>query len=362
LSPQIVRAIDSSGSLLGSATLNDGEASITLESLPSIGNIRVQAGDSFSDKTNESGLTTDINVEYAKFDHPLTLENNHLVLSDDLNVYASRLDAGSEIISLGLRTADGSDKKLLVRNAPGSTQSSISSVDQLGIESNDWLLTEGKFDGGLSTQLTQLKSGLYQPYLLDSQMNTFEPIKQSDNDGTIDYEFANGVRFRLSSDANSLASVTSTDRYTVVVKRLGQLSQSFYFYECDPITGMLSYANNSYLPDDNGYMDAAKSLALQTGTYIDSTRMPRYADQTEYVDIPLKSLDGYGIVAERDQDEVKLSSFSQANPDSSIQFKRLPLGEHGVSYAFEDLLPSENRDSDYNDLIVSIFPNSFNLA
>jgi len=362
LSHQIVKAVDSSGSLLGSATFNKGKASIVLESLPSTGNIRVQADDASSDKTNESNLIADIDLEYAKFHHPLTLESNQLSLTDDLGIYASRLDAGSEVISLGLCAADGSDKKLLVRNAPGSTQSSISSVDQLGIDSNDWLLTEGKFDGGLSTQLTQLKSGLYQPYLLDSQMNTFEPIKQSDNDGTIDYEFANGVRFRLSSDANSLASVTSTDRYTVVVKRLGQLSQSFYFYECDPITGMLSYANNSYLPDDNGYMDAAKSLALQTGTYIDSTRMPRYADQTEYVDIPLKSLDGYGIVAERDQDEVKLSSFSQANPDSSIQFKRLPLGEHGVSYAFEDLLPSENSDSDYNDLIVSIFPNSFNLA
>lgn len=358
-----VHAVDSTGALLGSASLNGESASIVFNSLPSPGSIRVFVDNGLPNGNSTSKLLAEVSVDYAKFQHPLELDDSTLLVTSDLQAYAWRIDNGDKKFSFGLRSLDGLQETLLASNALGSANSNISNTQPLGANSAKWLLTEGKFDGGLSARAAQLTVGSYQPYLLDLEQNTYSLVSQTEQGGLIDFEFENGARFRISSYSQSRTSVQSTDRYTVGVSRLGQLNQSIFFYQCDPITGIFAYNGTSYQPEDREYLNAAKSLSIQDGTFIDSLRMPVYGEKRDYIDLPLKSLDSYGVIFERDDSSSKmLSSFGSANLSQSIQVKQLPFGDRGISYLFEDLLSSENSDFDFNDIIVSISPNNFNLA
>jgi|GEM_PF-2711479 len=358
-----VHAVDSTGALLGSASLNGESASIVFNSLPSPGSIRVFVDNGLPNGNSDSKLLAEVSVDYAKFQHPLELDDSTLLVTSDLQAYAWRIDNGDKKFSFGLRSLDGLQETLLASNALGSANSNISNTQPLGANSAEWLLTEGKFDGGLSARAAQLTVGSYQPYLLDLEQNTYSLVSQTEQGGLIDFEFENGARYRISSDSQSRTSVQSTDRYTVGVSRLGQLNQSIFFYQCDPITGIFAYNGTSYQPEDREYLNAAKSLSIQDGTFIDSLRMPVFGEKRDYIDLPLKSLDSYGVIFERDDSSSKmLSSFGSANLSQSIQVKRLPFGDRGISYLFEDLLSSENSDFDFNDIIVSISPNNFNLA
>lgn len=362
-----LRLRDSLGQVVGSAVVQKGTATLSLQQLPAPGPLRVEFdGDATSSyQVNFRGITASDNVglgvEYGSWKGPVVQQGLQLVLSDAQNVQVARTDSGQGLVSFGL--TDGGTSKMLARWAVGAKSGSLQADDLfLNDPKLNWQSTEGRSVGGAGS--ARVVAGNWTPTArLNGRDLALVDLQVTANGALA--RFAAGDPHDPSDDVLATFTLpgtgaTATDQNGVLtVRRLSGKTDGLALYEADPVTGAVVDAKGrSWLPGQIGYLKAALDNARALGLVLKPEDMPGFGETAVRTDLPVQTDRNYGALLLVNGSERNLiSSFKKANPFQSQQSLSLVAPDRGVSFSFEDKRPWQwGADRDFNDVIVTLTP------
>ncbi|MGV0990629.1 MAG: DUF4114 domain-containing protein [Mycobacterium sp.] len=362
-----LRLRDSLGQLVGSATVGNGTAQVTLQQLPAPGPLQVEFdGDATSSyQVNFRGITSNdnvaVNLDYGTWSGPVSQQGSQLVLSAAQTVQVVRTDSGGGLVSFGL--TDGTTSVTVVRHALGA-QSGALTTDELFLTdpSINWQSSERRSLGGGGSAM--VSAGTWTPTaVLNGQVLTLAEL-QVDSNGAL-ARFSAGRPDDTTDDVVATYCLPNTGHTTsgqsgvLTVRRLSGMANGLALYEADAVTGaVVDGQGKTWLPGQSGYLQAALGNAQRLGLVIRPQDMPGYSDTTVRTDLPLALDRSYGALLLVDGSETNmLSSYAAANPGGANQCLSLVTPDRGVSFSFEDLRPWQwGSDRDFNDVIVTLTP------
>lgn len=361
-----ISVVDSTGSTIGTGTVSDGTASLSLETLAAPGAVNVIfAGDHQSSYlTNFKGSSTSLNLDYGSWNSQISSDGSSLLFGEDVSLSVTRTDQGSGAVSFGLTAAANQTPTLILQNGSGATaQALTSSAVFTASGDNSWLASEGKAQGS-SAASQLLGAGSYTPYAIaeDGTALTVESISTANN--TIDVSFSGGITARYSD----LGTGSASDRpgngtISVTVQRLGANANGLAFYEADGVTGAIQVGGNTLLPTQAGYKEAALQLATDAGLRLSADQLPDFGGTDTLTGLNLKAGTNYGLLLlHEDRADDLSSSYAAANQGFAVQMQTFAAPQRGVIYGIEDLRPGDsNFDADFNDLIVTLSASDFSI-
>ena len=359
--------VDSFDQEVGTATVADGTANVTLNQLAAPGPLRVQfGGDAASSyQVNFRGINladnAQLELNYGTWSGPVAQQGSQLVLSQAQTVHVTRADSGSGLATFGV--SNGKTNKLLAFWTRGAESGSLQVQDLfLTDPSLNWQSTEGRSVGGAGS--ARVSAGTWSPTArLNGRNLTLVDLQLTANGALA--RFANGSPEDPSDDVLAtftlpgIGTTTSGPGGVLTVRRLSENADGVALYEADPVTGAVIDSNGrTRLPGQIGYLKAALDNAKSLGLVVNSADMPGFGETAELTDLPLDLARNYGaLLLVNGSEHDLLSSYSAANPFRANQALTLVAPGRGVSFGFEDKRPLQwGNDHDFNDVIVTITP------
>ena len=369
LAPQAgaLNLVDSLGQTVGTATVADGSAQVTLNQLAAPGRLRVTfGGDATSSyQVNFRGIgladNATLGLNYGTWNGPVTQQASQLVFSASQTVQVVRTDSGLGGVNFGL--TNGATSVPLARWATGAKSGSLT-TDELFLAdpSINWQSSERRSLGGAGSAVVAAGSWLPTAYLNGRQL-TLTSLEVTSNGALA--RFASGRPNDPTDDVvatytlPNTGSTTSVESGVLTVRRLSGMANGLALYEADAVTGaVVDDQGQTWLPGQSGYLQAALGDAKRLGLVIRSQDMPDYGGTAVRTDLPLQLDRNYGALLLVDGSETNLlSSYAAANPLQASQCLSLVAPDRGVSFSFEDLRPWQwGSDRDFNDVIVTLTP------
>jgi hypothetical protein len=142
----------------------------------------------------------------------------------------------------------------------------------------------------------------------------------------------------------------------LTIRRLSGQGNGLALYQADLLTGaVLDGAGNSVLPGHAGYLQAALATARREGLVFAPQELPGFGQVSVRGDLPLPLDHNYGaLLLVNGSESELLSSYNGANPEGVCQCISLISPGRGISFAFEDRLPWQGSDRDFNDLCLTL--------
>lgn len=367
LAPQTgdLTLVDSLGQQVGTATVAEGTAKVTLNQLAAPGPLRVTfAGDSTSSyQVNFRGINLADNVQlglrYGTWNGPVAQQGSQLTLSDTQTMQVTRTDSGPGLVSFGL--SNGNTSKLLALWAKGAETGSIQAGDLFVDDpSLNWQSTEHRSEGG--TGSARLRAGSWTPTARLNGRDLQLVDLQLTSNGAV-ARFAAGNPDDPSDDVLATftlpgnGTTTGDQNGVLTVRRLSGHTNGVALYEADPVTGaVVDGRGRTRLPGQIGYLKAALDNAKSLGLVVNSDDMPDFGQTAEFTDLPLDLNRNYGtLLLVNGSEHNLLSSFAAANNWRANQALTLVAPDRGVSVGFEDKRPLQlGNDRDFNDVIVTL--------
>lgn len=359
--------IDSFGEQVGTATVANGTARVTLNQLAAPGALRVQySGDATSSyQVNFRRINLADNVQlglqYGTWSGPVAQQGSQLVLSQAQTVHVTRTDSGSGLATFGV--SNGTTSTLLAFWARGAKAGSLQVQDLfLNDPSLNWQSTEGRSEGGAGS--ARVGVGTWTPTArLNGRNLTLVDLQLTANGALA--RFAAGSPDDPSDDVLATFTLPGTGTTTsgpsgvLTVRRLSGNADGVALYEADPVTGaVIDSKGRTRLPGQIGYLKAALDNAKSLGLVVSSADMPGFGETAELTDLPLDLARNYGaLLLVNGSEHNLLSSYSAANNWRANQALTLVAPDRGVSFGFEDKRPLQwGNDHDFNDVIVTLTP------
>jgi hypothetical protein len=370
LAPQAgdLSLIDALGQQVGTATVGDGTAKVTLNQLAAPGALRVKySGDATSSyQVNFRGIAladdVQLGLNYGTWTGPVVQQGSQLQLSQTQTVQATRTDSGSGLVNFGL--SNGAKSTLLAFWARGAKSGSIQAEDLFRSDPNlNWQSTERKSVGGAGSG--RVAAGSWTPTArLNGRDLTLESLEVTANGAVA--RFAAGKADDPSDDVLATFTLPGTGTTTsaqsggvLTVRRLSGRPDGLALYEADPVTGaVVDSKGRIWKPGQIGYLKAALDNAKHLGLVLGPEDMPAFGQTVERTDLPLDLNRNYGTLLLVNGSERNLiSSYAAANPFRTNQALSLVAPDRGVSFGFEDKRPWQlGDDRDFNDMIVTLTP------
>ena len=361
-----LRLLDSAGQAVGSAVVKEGSAEVTLQQLPAPGALHVEFdGDAASSyQVNFRGIGLSDNVQlglqYGSWTGPVDQQGSQLVVSTAQTMQVVRTDSGSGRVNFGL--TDGSTSQVVLRGARGAARG-VLTADELFLSdpSLNWQSSEGRAVGTEGAAL--IAAGSWRPTAyLNGRELTLASL-QTDSNGVL-ARFEAGRAGDPSDDVTATFTLAGTGIATssqvgvLTIRRLSGKANGLALYEADPLTGAVTDgAGTTWLPGQNGYLQAALADAHRLGLVLTPEDMPGFGQTAERTDLSLQLDRNYGALLLVGGSETDLlSSYAAANQRQTSQCLSLVAPGRGVSFSFEDLRPWQFSDRDFNDVIVTITP------
>lgn len=362
-----ISVVDSTGTTIGTGTVSNGTASLSLDAVAAPGAVNVIfAGDHQSSYlTNFKGSSTSLNLDYGNWNSQISSDGSSLLFGEDVSLSVTRTDQGSGAVSFGLTAAAEQTPTLILQNGSGATaQALTSSAVFTASGDNSWLASEGKAQGS-SAASQLLGAGSYTPYAIaeDGTVLAVESISTANN--TIDVSFSGGITARYSDlGTGSASDLPGNGTISVTVQRLSANANGLAFYEADDVTGAIQMGGNTLLPTQAGYMEAALQLATDAGLRLSADQLPDFGATDTLTGLNLKAGTNYGVLLlHEDRADDLSSSYAAANQGFAVQMQTFAAPQRGVIYGIEDLRPGDpNYDADFNDLIVTFAGSDFNIV
>lgn len=361
-----LRLRDSLGQVVGSATVEEGKATVTLNQLPAPGALQVEFdGDATSSyQVNFRGIDAaddvTLDLDYGVWSGPVSQQGSQLVLSEAQLLQVMRTDSGTGLVTFGL--SNGTTSTLLVSRASGARSGSLQSEDLFLADPNlNWQATEGRTLGSAGSAL--VTAGSWSPTAVVNGRSLALESLQVESNGVL-ARFAAGraddpsddvlASFTLAGTGNT----TSAETGVLTVRRLSGKSNGLALYEADPVTGaVVDSRGTTWLPGQTGYVQAALTEAKRLGLVLRPSDMPAFGETLVRTDLPVRLDRNYGALLLVNGSETDvLSSYAAANFAKTSQALSLIAPGRGVSFSFEDLLPWQFSDRDFNDVIVTVTP------
>lgn len=359
--------VDSLGQVVGTATVANGTAKVTLNQLAAPGALRVTfAGDatsSYQVDFRRIGLADNVRVglDYGTWTGPVSQQGSQLQFSASQTVQVKRTDSGSGLVTFGLN--NGGASKVLARWAGGADAGALE-VEKLFLDDPalNWQSTEHQSMGGAGS--ARVGTGSWTPTArLNGHELKLESLQVTANGALA--RFAAGNPDDPSDDV--LATFTlpgtgttpSAQNGVLTVRRLSGGTDGVALYEADPVTGaVVDSKGRTRLPGQIGYLKAALDNAKHLGLVLGPEDMPGFGETAEHTDLPLDLNRNYGtLLLVNGSAHNLLSSYAKANNWKANQALSLIAPDRGISFSFEDKRPLQwGNDRDFNDVIVTITP------
>jgi hypothetical protein len=257
-----------------------------------------------------------------------------------------------------LRKPDTSTPSVQITAANGASNTALN-TNSIFIPSgvNSWLASESQSLGSFSSSLGRVAAGDWIPVALNGagQELTIQDIQVSAN--AVEVTFSGGFRALFNSAGTGIAQTVPSTGLSVTVQRLGRQDNGLAFYEADPITGAVVVNGQSFLPGEEGYLQAALASSQADGLILSPDRLPAYGAESVMTNLPLSASENYGLLLLRNNSFTDLaSSYSAANPGGMVRMMSFVSPNRGVVYGIEDHI-----DNDFNDLIVAVSSQGFSL-
>ena len=369
LAPQAgdLSVVDSLGQEVGTATVQNGAAKVTLNKLAAPGSLRVKySGDATSSyQVNFRGISladnARVGLRYGTWTGPVAQQGSQLALSEAQTVQVTRTDSGAGRVTFGL--SNGTASTLLARWARGAESGSLQAGDLFRNDpALNWQSTEGRSEGGAGS--ARIAAGNWTP---TARMNgrdlTLVSLEVTSNGALA--RFAAGNPDDAGDDVLATFTLPGTGTTTgdqsgvLTVRRLSAGADGLALYEADPVTGaVVDSKGRTRLPGQLGYLKAALGNAKNLGLVLGSQDMPDFGDAAEFTGLPLDLNRNYGaLLLVNGSERNLLSSYSAANNWRANQALSLITPDRGVSFGFEDKRPLQwGNDRDFNDVIVTLTP------
>lgn len=359
--------VDSLGQDVGTATVNGGVATVTLDQLAAPGPLRVMfGGDSTSSyQVSFRGIKLADNVRlgltYGTWTGPVAQQGSNLVLAEAQRMQVTRSDSGPGLVTFGV--SDGAQSTPLTFWAGGAKSGSIQARDLfLSDPSRDWQSTEGRSMGGAGS--SWVGAGSWTPTARLNGRNLALADLQVTANGAV-ARFAAGSPDDPSDDVTATFTLPGTGTTTaggkgvMTIRRLSGYANGVALYEADPITGaVVDSQGKTLLPWQIGYLRAALDNAKSLGLVVGTQDMPGYGTTAELTNLPLNLDRNYGaLLLVNGSEDNLMSSYSTANTWGANQALTLVAPDRGVSFSFEDKRPLQwGNDHDFNDVIITLTP------
>jgi hypothetical protein len=369
LAPQAgdVTLVDSLGQDVGTATVEDGTAKVSLNQLAAPGSLRVKfSGDATSSyQVNFRGIdladNAQVGLRYGTWTGPVSKQGSQLALSEAQTVQVTRTDSGAGRVNFGL--SNGTKSTLLARWARGAESGSLQAGDLfLNDPTLNWQSTEGRSEGGAGS--ARVAAGSWTPTArLNGRDLTLVSLEVTSNGALA--RFAAGDPDDAGDDVLATFTLPGTGTTNeaqdgvLTVRRLSGNADGLALYEADPVTGaVIDSKGRTRLPGQIGYLRAALDNAKNLGLVVGSADMPGFGDTAEFTDLPLDLTRNYGaLLLVKGNERNLLSSYSAANNWRANQALSLIAPDRGVSFGFEDKRPLQwGNDRDFNDVTVTLTP------
>lgn len=359
--------IDSVGQQVGTATVANGTAKVTLNQLAAPGQVRVTySGDSTSSyQVNFRGIGLADNVQlglrYGTWAGPVAQQGSQLSLAQAQTIQVTRTDSGSGLVKFGV--TDGSTSKVLARLAVGADSGSLQPDDLfLDDPTLNWQSTEGRSVGGSGSAL--VAAGSWTPTARLNGVNLTLASLEVTSNGVL-ARFAAGNPEDPTDDVLATftlpgtGTTTSNENGVLTVRRLSGNADGIALYEADPVTGaVVDSRGRTRLPGQIGYLRAALDNARSLGLVLGSADMPAFGETVTLTGLPLDLSRNYGaLLLVNGSTRNLLSSYSAANSWKANQALSQVAPDRGVSFGFEDKRPLQwGNDRDFNDVIITLTP------
>lgn len=369
LAPQAgaVSLVDAAGQTVGTATVANGTAKVTLNQLAAPGWLRVGfSGDATSSyQVNFRGISLADNVrlglDYGTWTGPVAQQGTQLSLAETQTMQVTRTDSGSGLVSFGV--TNGATSKMLARWAFGAESGAIQAEDLfLDDPSLNWQSTEGRSLGGAGS--ARVAAGSWTPTArLNGANLKLESLELTSNGALA--RFAAGNPNDPNDDVLATftlpgtGTTTAAENGVLTVRRLSARPDGIALYEADPVTGaVVDSKGRTRLPGQIGYLKAALDNAESRGLVLGPDDMPGFGETATRTDLPLDLTRNYGaLLLVNGSKHNLLSSYSKANNWGANQALSLVAADRGVSFGFEDKRPLQlGNDRDFNDVIVTVTP------
>jgi hypothetical protein len=345
---------DSNGNTVGSGSVNNGIASVTLTSRPAPGPVNINfAGDYASSYLiNFKSSNTPTVLNYGNWIGPVSISSgNSLTFAQNVSLTATRADSIKDTISFGL--TNGTTNLAILTNSTAAA-SGVLTIDSI-YSPTAWTTSEGKAFG--SAAVTSVVAGIWTPTATKNG-NDLRLTRTEVNGDNVTATFFDpitgieGFKGSFTLAGTGVASNPGTVTPVVTVQRLGVNNNAIAFYEADAITGAVA----GIAPGANGYLQAALANAKANNLLFSASQLPGYKQSSILANANINPAKNYGLLLLANGSESNLySSYSAANPGGISQFQSFGVTNRGLAIGIEDLTPSDlNYDRDFNDIILTI--------
>jgi len=341
----------------------NGQAAVTLQALPAPGAVRLGfEGDALSRyQGNVRRIVYDdvrFSLNDGSFNGPIQVQGEQLVLASAQPLHVIRTDSGNGRVDFGV--SQGNANVSLVQQAKGASQANLT-ADQLFCNdpASNWQSSEGQAQGSGGSAL--VVAGDWRPTaVLDGVELPLLGLEVEANGAVA--RFAAGNPEDSSDDILATfclpgsGSINGGGNGVLTVRRLSTQANGLALYQADPVTGaVLDGTGNTLLPGQAGYLQAALATARHDGLVWAPQQLPGFGQTSvlSALSLPLNRNYGALLLVNGSESEL-LSSYNAANPDGVNQCLSLIAPGRGISFAFEDRLPWQGSDRDYNDLSVTL--------
>jgi hypothetical protein len=345
---------DSNGNTVGTGSVNNGIASVTLTSRPAPGPVNLNFdGDSVSSYLiNFKSSNTPTVLNYGNWSGPASAASTiSFTLAQNLNLTVTRADSLDAKISFGLTNGSAS---LALLNDSTAAAAGFLTIDSI-YSSTAWKASEGKAFG--SAAVTPVAAGTWTPTATkNGNALTLTSTEVSGNNVTATFfdpiTGIGGIKGSFTLAGTGVAFNPGTVTPVVTVQQLGVNNNAIAFYEADSITGAVA----GIAPGANGYLQAALANSKANNLLFSASQLPGYQQSSILANANINPAKNYGLLLLANGSESNLySSYSAANPGGLGQFQSFGVTNRGLAIGIEDLAPSDpNYDGDFNDIILTV--------